>query len=291
MKKLNGFLISIVIILIFSSCAGMPDFSKEIDPLILFEKDAAIYAQLKVQDNEELFKSMLSKNLIEIDKNSLEIIIDKSHAMYFAVYDKNSKSGTSTDVVVQGAFPPFYLDVALNPLKGWEEKKATVNGKDYKYKEHITGIKLAVISTNYIVLSTKDVSNLQYRYDTATENTTDWPIVYTSADRGIPVNKAFQESNSFTLFFPEAKSLISSAFDIPLEIAADYAYGEVNTISDEEYTIDMQLKVESSALLKGTMTLFKLATRGTNLKLDLINDDVITISNLPFDTFSFFNAE
>ena len=289
MKKLNFIAVAIFVLLLLSSCAGMPDFSKEIDPLVLFNEDAAIYAQLKVQDNEDLFRSMLSKNILEIDKNSLDIIVEKSHSMYFAIYDKNSKKGTSTDVVVQGMFPPFYLDIALNPLKGWEEKTETVNGKEYKYKEHITGIKLAVISTNYIVLSTNDVTNLQYRYDTAAQNTTNWPIVYTSADRGLPVNEAFQESKSFTLYFPKAKSLLSSAFDIPLEIAAVYAYGSVRTIAQDDYNLDLQLKVEESKLLKGTMALLKLATMGTELKLDLINDDVITVSNLPFDAFSFFN--
>lgn len=291
LKKPRIIFVSVIVALFLSSCVTMPDFSKKVDPLKLFEPDASIYAQLKVQDNEELFKSMLTKNILEIDQNSIDIIMERSHAMYFAIYDKSSKYGVSTHVVVQGAFPSFYVNTMLNKRRGWNEKTAVVNGFEYEYKEHITGIQLAVLSSNYLVIATKNVSNVQYNYDNKIENNIQWPLIYDEYGYSTPVNTAFTNSNTFTMYIPKARTLLSSAFDIPLEIAADYAYGAVTKTQQDAYKIDIQLQVEESILVKGTMALLKLATRGTDLKLDLLDGDVIVVSNLPFDAFNFFNVK
>ncbi len=282
MKKHNYFFaLTILIILALTGCATMPDFTKEIDPLTIFDENATMYAHVKISGNEGVLENLILNNIEGMDEDSLDTILERSHSLYIAVFEETASTPAYIQLALQGSFPVLFVNASLNSNRGWQNHSADIDGSTYRYKQHSTGIELATLSSNLIVLSSHNVSRMQNRFMKSLFNTIVFPVAYDEQGIANSINTLFMNDSSIAFYFPEAKSLISSMIPIPIELAVDYAYASITIIDDENFLLSVQLKMQDERLARGTMTLLSLALLGSNIKAELLEGGIIALSDLP----------
>ncbi len=290
MNKLKLILISICAIAILASCASMPDFTKQVSPLAIFDEDATLYAHVKIDGNENVLANLLLNNLTGIDKDSLDLVLGRSHSLYVAYYEGSSMSDSYIQLGLQGLFPQFLVNASLNNGNGWNNADKEINSTKYSYKVHsLTGLQLATVSPNLIVLSTNDVSGMQDRYANNILSEINWPVAYDDTGLLTSITSLFEDETSISLYFPKAKSLIPSILQAPIELAIDYAFAKIEIIDNENLSTDIQFKMESEKLARGTMTALKLFTIASDIEVQQLDETVIKLSNIPFNTSIFGN--
>ncbi len=279
MKKLKTFGCLIVIVLL-AGCATMPDFTTHVDPLTIFDEDAAVYAHIKIAGNEDILESLILQSVADIDEESLDIILERSHSLYIAVFDDKEPY---VQLALQGSFPTFFVNASLNKSRGWQNESTSINGSTYKYKQYIGGIQLSTLSSNLIVLSTNNVSIMQDRFKHSNFNAMNFPTAYDENGLTSTINTLFMNSDSISLYFPKAESLVSSILQLPIDLAIVYAFGKITLIDDENFLLSIQLKMEDERVARGTMTLLRIALLGTNINAELLDDGIIALSDLPLN--------
>ncbi len=287
MKKHNIlFGITIVIIVALTGCASMPDFTQEIDPLTIFDENATMYAHIRISGNEGVLENLILNNIEGMDEDSLDTILERSHSLYIAVFEETTTNPAYMQLALQGSFPVLFVNASLNSNRGWETQNANIDGSTYRYKQHSSGMELATLSSNLIVLSSYNVSSMQNRFMKSLFNTIVFPVAYDEQGVSNSINTLFMNDSSIAFYFPEAKSLISSMLPIPIELAVDYAYASVSIVDDENFLLSIQLKMQDERLARGTMTLLNLALLGTNINAELLDGAIIALSDLPFSAAS-----
>ncbi len=281
------FILGIFIVVALTGCATMPKFSEEINPLTLFDENAAMYAHVTIDGNEKVLHNLLLDTISGLDEDSVDMILSQSQSLYIAFFDKLHSDDSYIQIALQGTFPKFIVNSSLNESKGWKKHSAELHDTKYSYKEHTTGIQLATITSSLIVLSTQNVSILQERYRKKNYTNIQWPVAYNEEGFLTSIKDLFIDESSITLYFPNAKSLIPSILRAPIELAIEYAFGTIKLLEDKTLTMDIQLKMEDARIARGTVTILKLATLASDITVEIKDDTIIILSNIPFTSLIF----
>ncbi len=285
MKKHNILVLVTAILFVCTGCTTLPSFVEQTDPLSLFDEGAFMYAHINVEGNESLLESIISGSVPNIDKNSIETILQRSTQLYLAFYDGGTSAYPTVQLGLQGMFPTVLVNASLGSSKGWENTTSTVDGKKYTYKKHATGIELASISTSLVMVTTGDIAPIMDRHAKGIKNVQNWPEAYSGAGLLESITKIFETSSSVSLYIPKVDTLLPAILQAPIQLPVEYAFGTVTNSADNSMTLDLQLKMTSARLASGTMTMLKFATLGSDMTLELRGDDVIFINNIPFTSF------
>ncbi len=285
MKKLNFVFITILTIFLVTSCETLPIFTKDVDPITLFDSDASMYAHLAVKDNEAILETIVLSMTEEIDEGSLERILRQSTSVYFAVYEGTLGKPAYIQMALVGTFPSFLVNASLSENAGWKSYDADYNGRNYSYKEHITGFQLATVSSKIVVLSTKNVVPMQDRFnENDTTASVNWPTGYDTLGTESPILSLFNSTKTLSIYFPNARSLFSNFLQIPLELPIEYAFATIKSIEDDVFYLDAQIKINNPEIVIGPLSLLTLTMFRSSVEVEIIGTDTININGIPLNS-------
>ncbi len=282
MRKITLLITSIAFIIAFTGCSTLSGFMEETNPLPLFDEGATMYAHINVEGNESLIESIIYGNTTEIDKDAIDMILKRSTELYLAFYYNGSNSFPVIQLGLQGAFPTMLVNAALGESQGWQNESSTIDGAEYTYKKHATGIELSSISSNLVMVTTGKIAPIMDRYARGIENVQNWPVAYDENGVLGSLMDIFESSSSYSLYIPKIDTILPELLQIPVELPVKYAFGTITEREDSSMNLDLQLMMESERLASSTFTILRIATMASDLELELIDKDVIFIKNIPF---------
>ncbi|MFI3258358.1 MAG: hypothetical protein R3Y36_08690, partial [Spirochaetales bacterium] len=136
MKKPKILILVLFCVILLTSCQSFLYEAVDIEPFVFFDEGAVMYAHIPVTTNEDFTSAIIFNMLQGIEESDVQTIIDRTESINIAIFPAVNTEKAYVQLIVEGNFPLFLLNLSLNKNNGWEDKKETSDGKTYSWKEN-----------------------------------------------------------------------------------------------------------------------------------------------------------
>jgi len=279
----------ILLIILFSGCAGNPKIKDSYSVVSLLPGDQSVYGNIKVRGNEDILSNLLTS--LDIAPELQEIALDRTDSIAFSLGRGEEKPFT---ILVSGDFPKAVIQGKIRKQKTWKKEKDIIN---YWVNEEM-GIALTFLGSDIIAVTSGPVSEVIRRYaekiparDIPRDFLTDIP-------RELELEFSISDA---VLYMPLPGKMISEAFesskDFPIELVwitlfylqreEQYDVSAVFRMSSEEDAVSfskfvkllllVMLKREGIGDIKSLPQTLKVTQRGTSVRIQgipLTSEDI-----------------
>lgn len=288
LKKHSTYVVvSLLFLIILASCKSLPDAQQDIDPFTLFDENASLYMSIPVIGNESHILQFATVLLPLIDTGSVEMLIERVDTLYIAIFtqqDLISRESTYFQLVATGSFPSFFVNIALSEKNGWTAITEDIDGVKYERKHTHLGFEIAIPTSDFIVVSNKNVLSMQQKYEQPEMLMLAWPSILDELGNETDVRMFLNNPDSTAVYIPMAGSLLPKILGAPIELAIDYAVGTITPYDENNLMLDLQLQMADSRATTAVMGLLGFASLMLDFIAEKKTNNIILLNNLILDS-------
>ena len=290
MKKRSFVLVAAVFaaaVLLFS-CKSAPE-PEAVDPLLLLDRNAALYMYIPVQEYLPLMTSALTQ-MSGMSEKDAERIASRTEVLYMA--SENTKGRQIFQLSAKGNYPLRFVKKALSkPDSGWTVNFTDATRVPYDYYASAqTGIQISLPSSQNAIVSW-DVAPQISMYDVAVEEQS-LVMVGAALPSAVPAgfNKDAYEflttgaPNEIRFYECKADSflqdMLQTDMKLPLKSVAGTFMNSKKTDAEYEAKIILEVKDATPAKMKALVAGLKLALFPMPAKIQQTSASHITISEI-----------
>lgn len=284
LKKHSNYRVCIfLVLLVLASCKTLPDIPRDLSPFALFDENASLYMSVPVVGNEDIVRKLTRTLILGIDSDSIETLIERTNTLHIAVFTEEgiiSRESTYFQLVLTGSLPSVFVNAALTEKNGWTKVTEEIDEVKYERKKTHLGFELAILKSNLIVVSNKNVVSVQQRYEQGKMLMLDWPSILDDSNNETEISELLHNPNALTLYIPMAGALLPQILGVPIELAIDYAVGTIMSYDKSNFRVNFQLQMTDANATKVAMTLLAIASLGMNFAIEEKPNNIIMLDNL-----------